>query len=222
MNKIVLEAVTGSRAYGLNHEDSDTDKMGVFVAPTEEIAGLFWGRHDESWSDAGPTGDDNTYHEIGKFLRLTLQSNPTLIELYFMNDYAILDEVGQGIVNLRDDILHTHGIRSAYYGYAVSQWSRVLADYPNFKPKMARHCLRISRQGVSLLETGEFNVRVDDPQEYFDLTELPFDDMTDKLRKELDKIKTVDSVLPVETNQDKVSDFLLEVRRQNVGTSVRT
>lgn len=216
MNRaIVLQAITGSKAYGLDHEKSDTDRMGIFVADTIDVAGLNWTQADESWSDAGPTGDDTTLHEIGKFLKLALKCNPTLIELMWMNDYEILTPIGKRIIEVRDAILHTKGIRDHYHGYAKSQLMRVHADYPNHKPKMARHTLRIARQGSTLLKTGTFNVKVDDPQEYFDLDKLSFDELDEKIAREVTHIQLCDSVLPEQQDRDKVAKFLRSVRMYN-------
>ncbi|QFG12912.1 nucleotidyl transferase [Arthrobacter phage Mimi] len=212
---IVLQAVTGSKAYGLDHENSDTDRMGIFVADTIDVAGLNWTQADESWSDAGPTGDDTTLHEIGKFLKLALKCNPTLIELMWMNHYEILTPLGRGIVDIRDAILYSKGIRDHYHGYAYSQLARVRADYPNHKPKMARHTLRIARQGSTLLKTGTFNVKVDDPQEYFDLDKLSFDELDEKISREVTHIQLCDSVLPEKQDRDKVAKYLRQVRMYN-------
>ena len=217
MNKTCLQAITGSHAYGLSHKDSDTDRMGIFIAPTENVAGLYWGAKDESWSDAGPTGDDNTKHEIGKFLRLVLKSNPTLIELLFMNDYEILDDVGQGMIDLRSKMLYTTGIRNAYLGYAVSQHSRVLHEYPNHKLKMARHCLRIANQATELLTTGEFDVKVADPEFYFSLDEMPFDELNLTLEYAVQSIKTANSVLPDRPDIETIDLFLKDVRKAHLG-----
>jgi predicted nucleotidyltransferase len=220
---IILEARTGSVAYGLNHAKSDLDSMGIFLAPTSEIAGLYWGAAKESWSNASPDGDDVSYHELGKFLRLSLKSNPTLIELYFMKDYLQINEIGESMLDLKDDILYTyddgkksHGIRSAYYNYAKSQIERVATDYPNHKPKMARHALRLTRQGIELLTTGETSVRVENPEQYFDLQHMHFDDMMDILRGELDRLDRIDSILPEEPNVKAVSDWLIDIRRANI------
>jgi predicted nucleotidyltransferase len=215
MENIVLEAITGSRAYGLNHATSDTDKMGIFVAPTVDVAGLDWNSSKESWSDAGPTGDDTTYHEMGKFLKLALKSNPTLIELFFMNEYEILTPEGAGLVDIRDAVLYTDGIRNAYYGYAVAQHSRVLREYPDHKIKMARHCLRITDQAIELLTTGSCSPRVADPQRYFDLDHMDFTDLSLKLGQSVALINTSESVLPDKPDRDKVRDFLREVRSNN-------
>jgi predicted nucleotidyltransferase len=189
--------------------------MGIFVAPTVDVAGLDWNSSKESWSDAGPEGDDTTYHEIGKFLKLALKSNPTLIELFFMNEYEILTPEGMGLVDIRDAVLYTEGIRSAYYGYAVAQHSRVLREYPDHKIKMARHCLRITDQAIDLLTTGTCSPKVADPQRYFDLDDMDFTDLSLKLGQSVALINTAESVLPDKPDRDTVRDFLREIRRNN-------
>jgi predicted nucleotidyltransferase len=216
MTKTILQAVTGSHAYGLNHAASDIDKMSIFVAPTVEVAGLHWASKHESFSDAGPTGDDNTGHEIGKYLRLVLKSNPTLIELMFMNDYEILDETGQGLVALRDKVLYTDGIRNAYYGYAKAQVERVKREYPNHKPKMARHAVRITHQGLDLLTTGTTNVKVPNPEWYFSLDDLPFDLMSRLMDRWVAQLNTADSILPDKPDIRAVAEFLKNVRRSYI------
>lgn len=210
-----LVATTGSIAYGLNHANSDVDQMGVFIAPTTEVAGLNWNAVSESWSDASPNGDDLTMHEIGKFLKLALKGNPTLIELLFMNEYDILTEEGERMVALRKSIISEKQLRSSYHGYAKSQFMRVREDDP-FKVKMARHTLRIARQGRSLLETAGFNVRVENPQEYFDLTEMPKQVMLDVIEQELYMLYTCKSVLPEYPDRESVVDFLRSVRYDNL------
>lgn len=190
--------------------------MSVFVTPTVEVAGLHWASKHESFSDAGPTGDDTTGHEIGKYLRLVLKSNPTLIELLFMNEYEVLDETGQGLVALRDKILYTDGIRNAYYGYAKAQVERVKREYPNHKPKMVRHAVRISSQGASLLRDGTTNVRVQDRDWYLSLDQMPFDELCKLMDYSVDLIDKTVSVLPDKPDTRAVADFLKDVRRSYI------
>ena len=216
MTKTILQAVTGSVAYGLNHAASDIDKMSIFVAPTVEVAGLHWASRHESFSDAGPTGDDNTGHEIGKYLRLVLKSNPTLIELMFLNDYEILDETGKGLIDLRDKILYTEGIRNAYYGYAKAQVERVKREYPNHKPKMARHAVRITHQGLELLTLGTTNVRVSDSEWYFSMDEWPSDRLFSYMDAEVSLLNTAESVLRDKPDTRAVAEFLKDVRRSYI------
>jgi predicted nucleotidyltransferase len=190
--------------------------MYIFVAPTVEVAGLHWASKHESFSDAGPTGDDTTGHEIGKYLRLVLKSNPTLIELLFMNDYEVLDETGQGLVALRDKILYTEGVRNAYYGYAKAQVERVKREYPNHKPKMARHAIRITYQGLELLTTGTTNVKVTNPDWYFQFNELPFENQSNIMDNWLANLNEAKSVLPDKPDVRAVAEFLKDVRRSYI------
>lgn len=206
-----LIATTGSIAYGLNHSGSDLDQMGVFIASTSEVAGLDWSARNESWTNTSPEGDDLTMHEIGKYLRLCLGGNPTLIELLFMNEYDVLTGEGENMVYLRDYIISESTLRKSYAGYAKSQFFRVGQDDP-FKPKMARHTLRIARQGISLLTTGSFNVRVENPQEYFDLTEMPKEVMFGVIEKELKTLENCKSVIREYPDRDRVSEYLKGVR----------
>ena len=74
-NLILLEAVSGSRAYGLATPQSDTDLKGVFYLPRRYYYGL---DYLPQISDAG---NDITYYELGRFVELLLASNPTALEL---------------------------------------------------------------------------------------------------------------------------------------------
>jgi predicted nucleotidyltransferase len=214
LEQACLLTTTGSIAYGLNHANSDLDQMGVFIAPTIKVAGLDWNTHQESWTNTSPEGDDLTMHEIGKYLRLCLGGNPTLIELLFMNEYDILTTYGRLMVDHRVNIISEGTLRKSYLGYAKSQFYRIQQEDP-FKEKMARHTLRIARQGTSLLTTAGFNVKVDDPQEYFDLTKLPKEDMLEVIKKELYKLETCESVLRDYPNREAIADFLGYIRYEH-------
>lgn len=216
LRQACLIATTGSRAYGLNHANSDLDQMGVFIAPTTEIAGLDWNKYSESWTNTSPDGDDLTLHEVGKYLRLTLKGNPTLVELLFMDEYTKLTNTGKHILRYRDALLSEPAIRSSYFGYAISQLIRVREAKGDFKPKMARHTLRIARQGKELLETGNCTVKVSDPQEYFDLTEMPHPDIVTTLQEAVDAIQSAETILPKEPNRDTIVDLLRQIRKDNI------
>lgn len=206
-----LITTTGSIAYGLNHANSDVDQMGVFIAKTTDVAGLNWNTHKESWTNTSPEGDDLTMHEVGKYLRLCLGGNPTLIELLFMNDYTLLTPTGQSIVDARKYIISESTLRKSYLGYARSQFFRIKEDDP-YKEKMARHTLRIARQGIELLTKGEFDVKVANPQEYFDLTKMPKEDMLEVIWNELFALESCDSVIPEHPNRNKVTELLRDIR----------
>lgn len=223
MRTTALQAIVGSKAYGLNHADSDTDRMAIVVAPTAEVAGIDWSGHSETWSNAGPTGDDTTQHEIGKFLRLIIKGNPTLFELLFMDEYEILTPVGSALLSIRDELISTNSVYYPYYNYAKAQ-IRVVSEKENYKPKMARHALRIARQGRQLLLHGDCEVRVPNPDEYWQLTEMPKEDMLTVLQQELDLLNHArdNSVLREIPNKSAAVKLLTEIRNNNVLESLLT
>lgn len=74
-NCIIYEVISGSKAYGLNHADSDTDIRGVFVLSREEFYGFDYVEqvNDET--------NDTVYYEIKKFMKLLSKSNPSILEM---------------------------------------------------------------------------------------------------------------------------------------------
>lgn len=74
-NLILLEAVSGSHAYGLNTPTSDVDVRGVFILPQEELYGL---HYTEQVSDEK---NDVVFYELGRFVDLLVKNNPTMLEL---------------------------------------------------------------------------------------------------------------------------------------------
>ncbi|WP_373742192.1 DNA polymerase beta superfamily protein [Neisseria sp.] len=74
-NLILLEAVSGSRAYGLATPESDTDIKGVFYLPRSLYYGLGY------IPQISNETNDIVYYELGRFVELLLQSNPNTLEL---------------------------------------------------------------------------------------------------------------------------------------------
>ena len=74
-NLILLEAVSGSRAYGLATPESDTDIKGVFYLPKFMFYGM------EYIPQISNETNDIVYYELGRFIELLLQSNPNTLEL---------------------------------------------------------------------------------------------------------------------------------------------
>lgn len=222
---VLLQGVVGSTAQGLAREGSDVDRLGVFVAPTIEVAGLHWHAHKETKSvGAG----DNTHHEVGKFLRLALKCNPTLLELlYLPSEHLEIVHLfyGTRLIGLKDAFLSTAYVRNSYGGYAHQQVIRLLKlpkftmpdDMRRREKKHARHMLRLLRQGRELLETGSLSVRVSDPEEYFALDEMTTDQMTDLYEHENELFDRAESVLPSKPDLDRVEFYLTSVRTQFLG-----
>jgi predicted nucleotidyltransferase len=218
MENIIIQAIVGSHAYGLNTPESDEDRLGVFVVPTEEILSIK--RPKETISRTNP---DTVHHEVGKYIRLALKANPTILELLFLPEYEILTEDGKLLVDNRDLFL-SNTVRKSFGGYAYHQAKRLVERGDSFSSetrnryeKHARHCFRLLRQGKQLLHTGSMNVKVENPDEYFAVGKLGPDEIFAKFKDELTGFDEVDSVLPDKPKQETINDLLLDIRRRNYG-----
>lgn len=74
-NLILLEAVSGSRAFGLATENSDTDIRGVYYLPKEDFFGLNY------VPQVSNETNDITYYEIGRLVELLQKNNPNILEV---------------------------------------------------------------------------------------------------------------------------------------------
>lgn len=74
-NLIVLECISGSRAYGLDTPDSDTDIKGVFILPKRDFYSLNY------ISQVSNETNDIVFYELGRFIELLSQNNPNILEL---------------------------------------------------------------------------------------------------------------------------------------------
>ena len=81
---IILECISGSRAYGLDTASSDTDIKGVFILPKKE----FYARQYTAQVN-NPT-NDIVYYELGRYLELLATNNPNILELLHTPPASVL------------------------------------------------------------------------------------------------------------------------------------
>lgn len=209
----ILSALIGSHAYGLATETSDEDRYGIFLVPNRALLGIHpitetIARHDP----------DLTMHEVGKFVRLAMKANPTVLDLLFVEAYETLHPAGQLLV-ARRSLFISQLVREAFGGYAVAQARKLAArgdtfssDTRNRTAKHARHCFRLMRQGRELLETGTMSLRVPDRAALFALGELPPAEIVARFEDEYARFREVESSLPERPDLDAINDLLLEIR----------
>jgi predicted nucleotidyltransferase len=85
---LIFEAITGSKAYGLDTAKSDTDIRGVFVLPKELFYSL------EYMPQISNESNDIVYYELKRFMELLSKNNPNMIELLNVPDNCILYKHG--------------------------------------------------------------------------------------------------------------------------------
>lgn len=81
---ILFEVIVGSRSFGLETSNSDTDIKGVFYLPKEKFFGL------EYIPQISNDTNDIVYYELGRFIELLLKSNPNILELLASPEDCIL------------------------------------------------------------------------------------------------------------------------------------
>lgn len=226
---VLLKGVVGSTAYGLNHENSDVDYMGVFAAPTSEVLGL------NDVKESVVTKDpDTTLHEAKKFVTLCLNGNPSVSELLWLDKYEHMTDLGSVLVGLRYSFLSQARVRDAYLGYATSQFGRLKdrgdgsfsADTRKRTEKHARHLVRLVEQGYHLYVTGELVVDLSSsaseisPERVFELGQAIAQDPdrgAKYMRLAEVRFDRARSPLAERPNRDIVEEWLLMVRRADWG-----
>ena len=165
MAQVNLVVLGGSRAFGTAFEDCDYDYYGLFTFSAREFTSLYPSR--ESYQFFPSENVDCSFHELGKFCRLALNGNPTIIDTLFAPLVIYQDAVGKRLREIRDAFLSTR-VLSAYVGYATNQLeryrrgSRLHSKGGSLNPKFMSHAVRLLYGGLHLARTGEFLVQLPD------------------------------------------------------------
>lgn len=143
--RTIFIGLAGSHGYGLNRPDSDLDYRGVFIAPKRYYLGFDnIEQKDTGWDEPGifPFLDgnkDTVIYELKKILHLLAGANPNVLELLWLDEYPVLTEVGQHLINHRNLFL-SKKVKHTYSGYAFAQIKKMethrkwLLNPPSKKP----------------------------------------------------------------------------------------
>ncbi|MBM7442079.1 DNA polymerase beta superfamily protein [Streptomyces sp. HB132] len=219
----VYSCVMGSRAFGLATDSSDTDRRGVFLAPTP----LFWGFTKPPAHVEGPA-DEQFSWELERFCELALRANPNVLECLHSPLVERVDATGRELLGLRGAFLsqRAHG---TFVRYALGQRRKLEADVrvhgaPRWKHAM--HLLRLLTSGRDLLRTGELRIEVGDARE--DLLavkrgEVPWAEVERRMTRLAEENDEAASrtPLPPGPDRERVEAFLVRTRRASAagGTS---
>lgn len=208
----VYACVMGSRAFGLATEGSDTDRRGVFLAPTP----LFW--HFEK----PPTHVDGPQFswELERFCLLALRGNPNVLECLHSPLVEHVDDTGRELLALREAFLsrRTH---ATFVRYAIGQRRKLEADVRQHgapRWKHAMHLLRLLGSSRDLLRTGRLVIDAGEQREPLlavkrgEVSWAEVERRMNRLGEEADAA-LAGSPLPDEPDSARVEDFVIRVRR---------
>ncbi|MFI0240686.1 DNA polymerase beta superfamily protein [Streptomyces sp. NPDC016845] len=211
----IYACVMGSRAFGLATEASDTDRRGVYLAPTP----LFW-RFDKPPTHVEGPAEEQFSWELERFCELALRANPNILECLHSPLVERLTDTGRELLALRDAFLSQQA-HDTFARYAVSQRRKLEADVrahgaPRWKHAM--HLLRLLTSCRDLLRTGTLTIDVGDQREALLAVkrgEVPWPEIDRRmtaLAAEADEAARR-TPLPGGPDRARVEDFLIRARR---------
>lgn len=113
-NLLLLECISGSKAYGLDLPTSDTDIKGVFLLPKVEFYGLNY------IPQIANETNDIVYYELGRFIELLGKNNPSMLELLATPEDKILYKHDlMNRINL--NLFLSKKCKDTFGGYAFTQ-----------------------------------------------------------------------------------------------------
>lgn len=113
----LLECLAGSKAYGLDTPESDTDWRGVFVQPARRYYGF------EPLEQVHSEYQDEIFYEVGRFVDLLRRNNPNILELLLAPTDCVRWR-HPTLDSLRPEWVMSKLCRETFAGYAVSQIKR--------------------------------------------------------------------------------------------------
>ena len=211
----VYACVMGSRAFGLATDGSDTDRRGVFLAPTP----LFWGFDKPPTHVEGPLKEQFSW-ELERFCELALRANPNILECLHSPLVEHVDDTGRELLALREAFLSRQAYET-FTRYALGQRKKLEADIrlhgaPRWKHAM--HLLRLLTSARDLLRTGRLTIDVGDLREpllQVKRGEVPWPQVECRMTRLAGEAEEAlrASPLPAEPDGRRVEDFLVRVRR---------
>ncbi|MFI9052662.1 DNA polymerase beta superfamily protein [Streptomyces sp. NPDC053427] len=211
----VYACVMGSRAFGLATEDSDTDRRGVYLAPTP----LFWRFEKPPTHVEGPREEEFSW-ELERFCELGLRANPNILECLHSPFVERVDATGRELLALRGAFLSRQAHRT-FAGYAAGQLKQLQADVrqrgaPRWKHAM--HLLRLLASSRDLLRTGVLTPDVGEAREELLAVrrgEVPWPVVERRMATLSEEAAAAvsGSPLPADPDRARVADFLFRARR---------
>ena len=213
---IIYRCVVGSRAYGLDNDESDTDRRGIYLAPAELQWSLFGA--PEQFED---NATQSCYWELQKFLTMALKANPNILECLYSPMVEKVTPLGAELIAARQGFL-SQMIFQTFNGYAMSQFKKIEQDIRNHgevRWKHAMHLLRLLMTGAATLREARVPVRVEGHRERLlaiKRAELPWAEV-DAWRKELHhdfERALAETKLPERPDYEAANRFLIKARQE--------
>jgi hypothetical protein len=214
-DRVIFRCVIGSRAYGLEDDQSDTDRRGIFLPPAE----LQWSLYGvPEQLECHETQEH--YWELQRFLVLALKANPNVLECLYSPLVEKTTPLTDELLAMRSRFLFRL-VYQTYNGYVMSQFKKMQTDIRNqgeVKWKHVMHLIRLLISGIDVLREGIVRVHVGAHREQLlaiKMGTVPWE-QTERWRLALHK--EFDSALgstklPERPDYERANEFLIRARR---------
>ena len=228
-NGLIFKCYAGSRLFGLETENSDTDIFGVCVEPLSHVIGLnsFEQYHFQSHPDGTRASKDDvegTIYSLRKFVRLAMQGNPTIIlPLFAPNNMVLREDFVWTWLRDNRDFLLSKNVGARFLGYSRSQSHDIverktrpeLVEAYGYDTKAASHMVRLLVQCFELLVDGTITLPMpEETRKYIldiklgKISEEEVFERTTSLEKSIEAQILVTS-LPDKPDYEKANKFLI-------------
>jgi len=214
-SRVIFRCIVGSRAYGLETDESDTDYRGIYLPPAD----LHWSLYGvPEQIDREETQEQ--YWELQRFLVLVLKANPNVLECLYTPLVEQITPLGEELLAMRSSFL-SRMVFQTYNGYVASQFKKMQSDIKNqgqVKWKHVMHLIRLLISGISVLRCGFVPVRMDEHREQLLAVrrgEVPWEE-TEKWRLSLHREfeeAVQQTSLPERPDYERANTLLLKARR---------
>lgn len=217
-DSVIYRCVVGSRAYGLDHAESDVDRRGIYLPPAE----LHWSLYvipEQLENNA----TQECYWELQKFLVLALKANPNLLECLYTPLVETATPLAMELLEIRHIFL-SQLVYQTYNSYALSQFKKMEQDLRTIgeiRWKHAMHLIRLLLSGITVLKEGFVPVRVEEHRAQLlairnqEMSWPEVDAWRLRLHQVFDRAFT-NTHLPQRPDYEAANAFLLRARRTMV------
>lgn len=213
--RLIFRCVIGSRAYGLDGEQSDTDYRGIFLPPAE----LHWSLYGVPEQLERHETQEH-YWEVQRFLVLALKANPNVLECLYTPLVEKTTPLADELLQMREAFL-SQLVYQTFNGYVTSQFKKMQADLRNqgqVKWKHVMHLIRLLISGIGVLRHGVVPVRVAEHRDQLlairrgEVAWTETERWRLNLHEEFDRA-LAETKLPERPDYHRANEFLLKARR---------
>jgi predicted nucleotidyltransferase len=221
-DRVIYRCVIGSRAYGLDTDESDTDRRGIYLPPAD-LQWSLYGVPEQLENDE----NQEAYWELQKFLIMALKANPNILECLYTPIVEHVTPLAQELLDMRSSFL-SRVVYQTYNGYVMSQFKRMQADIRNHgqvKWKHVMHLIRLLLSGIHVLREGFVRVDAGEHREKLLAIKselMPWEEVEAwrlELHTQFDRALE-ETALPERPDYERANEFLVKARHLAVAENL--